>query len=162
VDATATTAGGRSSTDDRRRSVMGVSVSVSTAIVFLGVFAALGVLYPSVANGYEQIREAETGATDRHLDAKNTEMTVTNATYASGTLTVDVANTGTTALAVGATDVLVDGGYQTSFASRSVDGDATTDLWMPGETLTVSVSVPTRPDRVVVVTEGGVEAGVSV
>lgn len=141
---------------------MGVSVSVSAAIVFVGLFISIGMVYPAVANGYESIEEARTDAADRELNTKNTDIAVANATYSGGTLTVDVTNEGTTALGVEATDVLVDGQYRTSFDRRAVDGDTETSVWLPGETLTVELSASTAPDRVVVVTEGGVEAGVSV
>lgn len=140
---------------------MGVSVSASAAIIFVGLFVSIGMVYPALANGYEQVQEAETDAADRELETKNTEISIANATYSSGTLTVEVTNDGTTALAVDATDVLVDGNYRTGFDSLTVDGDPDTSLWLPGETLRVELSESTRPDRVVVVTEGGVEAGVS-
>jgi flagellar protein FlaF len=140
---------------------MGVSVSVSAAIIFVGLFISLGMVYPSVANGYENVEEAQTNAADRELDTKNTDIAVSNATYSGGTLTVNVTNEGTTALAVDATDVIVDGTYETSFDRLVVEGDSETSLWLPGETLTVEVSEPTQPNRVVVVTEGGVEAGVT-
>lgn len=140
---------------------MGVSVSVSAAIIFVGLFISIGMVYPSVANGYEHVEEAQSNAADRELATKNTDIALTNATYAGGTLTVNVSNEGTTALAVDATDVIVDGTYQTSFDRLVVEGDGDTSLWLPGETLTVEMSAPSRPNRVVVVTEGGVEAGVT-
>lgn len=143
---------------------MGFSVSASTVVVFVGALLALGTVYPAAANGYEHVTEASHDVSDRRLDRQNTAIAVTQATYnaSNETLTVAVENTGSTALSVNRTDVLVDNAYRSSFDSRAVDGDATTTLWLPGETLRVELSSPDRPDRVTVATEHGVTAGTGV
>ena len=67
---------------------------------------------------------------------------------------MDVNNTGSTALSVRETDLLIDGVYQQTYET-SIDGRTARELWLPGETLTVTVST-SRPKRVKIVTEHGV------
>jgi len=139
---------------------MGFSVSGSTAIIFVGAALAFTTIYPAAANGFEQVSDARQASADDLLAQQNTDIAVALTTYnaTTDTLTVVVTNTGETSLAVSDTDLLVDNAYTTG--SRSVAGDASTDLWLPGENLTVSVSsVTARPDRVRVVSEHGVTDG---
>lgn len=149
---------------------MGISVSASTAVVFLGVFIAAGTLYPAVSNGVEQVTTAQQQQGDRILAQQNTDINVTDATYdtITGELSVSVENTGTTTLDVPETNVLVDGvpnSTENDFTT-SIAGDTDTTVWLPGETLEVSVdpgdagtSGETPPDRVQVVVEYGVSDG---
>jgi len=152
---------------------MGISVSASTAVVFLGVFIAAGTLYPTVSNGVEQVTTAQQQQGDRILAQQNTGVDVTDATYntTTGELRVSVTNTGTTTLDVPETNLFVDGAPKSTendFAT-TVAGDTGTTLWLPGETLNVSVdpddagtSGETPPDRVQVVVEYGVSDARSV
>lgn len=143
---------------------MGFSVSASAAIIFAAMFIAMGMLYPAVANGTERVTDARSDAADSMLDQQNTAIDLVNASYdaPSTTLTVTVDNTGTTDLSIEATDILVNNTYVTP--TTTVAGDPSTDLWLPGERLTVEVDVSLTPDgsnRVVVVTNHGVsQAGV--
>ena len=140
---------------------MGFSVSGATAIVFLGMIVSFGIAYAGAFNAFERIDDAYQDDADRALEQKNTAVTLTNVSWdQTGTnyLTVEVENTGSTSLSVEDTDLLVDNEYQTSFETRAVDGNAATDLWLPGETLNFTVMNETRPGRVKVVTEMGVSA----
>jgi flagellar protein FlaF len=149
---------------------MGISVSASTAVVFLGVFIAAGTLYPAVSNGVEQVTTAQQQQGDRVLAQQNTDIDVTNATYntTTGKLRVNVTNTGTTTLDVPETNVLVDGAPNSTENdfTTSIAGDTDTTVWLPGETLNVSVdpgdagtSGETPPARIQVVVEYGVSDG---
>ena len=152
---------------------MGISVSASTAVVFLGVFIAAGTLYPAVSNGAEQVTTAQQQQGDRILAQQNTEINVTDTTYntTTGELRVNVTNTGTTALDVTETNVLVDGepnSTENDFTT-AIAGDTTTEVWLPGETLNVSVDpgdsgggTTELPDRIQVVVDYGVSDGRSV
>lgn len=137
-------------------SEMGFGVSGSTAIIFLGVLIATGTLYTTTAATVEQVDEARDEQQEHLLDRRNTEIDVTSAVYnsTSGTLNLSVSNEGATTLSVNGTTLLVDNRYE-STATASVDGITATDLWEPGETLTLNVSM-TEPARVKVVTEQGV------
>jgi len=84
---------------------------------------------------------------------------VIDVTYDStgDSLTITVENTGSTELAVSDVDVLVDNSYQTGYRT-AVEGDTTTDLWLPRETLAINATVDTAPSGVKIVTGPGVAA----
>lgn len=139
---------------------MGFSVSASAAIVFVGFVVAFTTLYPVAANGFERVNDARSDSEERALERENTDVELANVSYDAGAdeLTVRVNNTGTTDLSVNDTDVLVDNTHWVG--TRSVDGDASTDVWLPGETLTVTISnVTIEPNRVTVVADHGVSVG---
>ncbi|WP_336037652.1 fla cluster protein FlaF [Halobacterium yunchengense] len=141
---------------------MGFSVSGSAAILFIAAFVSVGILYSAAYNGYERVQDADEGHGERVLEQRNTAVNVTNVTYdADGgdQLTVNVTNEGSTTLSVEETDVLVDGDYlsREEYVDWSVDGATDTDLWLPGETYSVTVNA-TDPSRVQVVTGSGVTA----
>lgn len=137
---------------------MGFSVSASALLIAAGLLIGFGMFYTAASNGHEQISDARSDAMDGNRAVQNTDLNVTTATWdgTAGELTVEVNNTGTTAQAVNDTDVVVDNELQTSFVERTVDGDAETELWLPGEQLRVVVSLSQQPSRVKVVTEPGV------
>ncbi|MFB6188511.1 MAG: flagellin [Halapricum sp.] len=139
---------------------MGFSVSGSAAIIFAGMFIAFGMFYSATSNSMEQVTDAQGDWQDHSLAQQNTAVNVTGASYNASTnsLVVTVANTGATSLSVNGTDLLVDNTYETSFVDRSVDGDTSTDLWLPGEQLRYNVSFASQPSRVKVVTGPGVAA----
>lgn len=130
---------------------MGFSVSGSTAIVFLAAFVSVGMLYTSAYNGFEAVSDATMDQQERALATQNTAINVTDVTHdTSGTtdyVNVTVVNEGATTLHVSDSDVLLNGTYQGTVDSQTVtttDGTvmsvpSETDLWMPGETLTVSI-----------------------
>lgn len=127
---------------------MGFSVSGATAIIFLGAIIAFGSMYPAAVDSAEQVSEAQAKQSDRLLDQQNSEVTILSGSYNSSTdtLTAEVANNGTTALAVGDVDVLVNGTYRED-ATVDVVGNAGSKLWLPGETVEVTVTpvTPTAP-----------------
>nr|WP_257628478.1 flagellin [Haloplanus salinarum] len=137
---------------------LGFSVSGSAAIVFVGIFLAFSTAYTASANGFERVSDARTDVDDEALERQNTALDIANVTYdaGNGTLIVDVDNEGSTGLSVGAVDLLVDNDYRDNFTARNVDGDASTDLWLPGERLHLEVSLSDRPTRVKIVTGPGV------
>jgi flagellar protein FlaF len=120
---------------------MGFSVSGATAIVFLGAVIAFGSAYPAVVDSTEAISQAQGQQSDRMLEQQNSELTVETATYDADndTLTANVSNSGTTALAVADVDVLVNGTYRDG-ATVDVVGNSGSEVWLPGEVLRVEVS----------------------
>lgn len=135
---------------------MGLSVSASAGVVFLGVFLAVGIVYPAAANGFERVSDARHDAADRALDRVNTAVIITNATYYSGnsTLVVLADNDGTTTVDVPDTTLLADNNV--TAPTVAVAGDSTTDVWLPGETARFEVTLDTSPDRAQVVIDHGV------
>jgi flagellar protein FlaF len=135
---------------------MGFGVSGSMAIIFLGVLIATGTLFTTLSTTAEEIGDARDERQEQLLDRRNTDIDVTNAAYntTSGTLNLTVSNEGATTLSVNGTTLLVDNQYE-PLTDATVDGLAATDLWEPGETLALNVSL-SQPTRVKVVTEQGV------
>jgi len=142
---------------------MGFSVSGSAAILFIAAFVSVGILYSAAFNGFERVQDAESASDERVLEAKNTAIEISNVTYEGGTddrMTVNVTNNGSTTLSLSATDLVTDGTYvgEDAYLNTSVDGNNATDLWMPGETYSMTVNQEPEPDRIKVVTENGVTA----
>jgi len=146
---------------------MGFSVSASTAIVFAGMFLAVGILYPAVSNGFEQVQDAEVERDSAQLDLRNTQIEIDSDQTNSDQITVN--NTGTTSLKISEVDLIVDGEYQ-SRDSDNGDGDfeitnegapnGDTDLWLPGEQIRLHSF--TAEERIKVVTEHGISVSTEV
>ena len=139
---------------------MGFSVSGSAAIIFAALFIAFGSFHTATANGFEQVSEAQQSRTDRVLTQQNTAINVTEAVWngTSDELTVRVQNTGSAELTVSDVDLLANNRYLRGDVT-TVDGNAETDLWLPGEVLTVTnASLSADPGRIKVVTGPGVAA----
>jgi len=149
---------------------MGVSVSASTAIIVAGLFFAFTAFYPVAANGFDRVSDAQMGIQERSLERQNTDFAVTNATY-DGTadeLVVNATNDGSVGLVASDATLVVGNEYVDvggPNATTTVDGDGDTELWLGGETLTVTVDTRTvdtaittgsDPTRVVLVVESGV------
>jgi flagellar protein FlaF len=133
---------------------MGFSVSASTALIFAGLFLALGIFYPAMANSYERVQAADADQAERALAQADTDIRID--TVSGGT--IQVVNSGSTGLPVNETDLFLDGEYQPrSSVTKDVGGNTATDLWLPGETLTLDPAAGLGGvNRVRVVTEHGV------
>ena len=140
---------------------MGFSVSGSFAILVLASFIAFGMIYSAGANSFERVTDATHESHERGLDQQNTAINVSAVTYQGGDLDVNVTNTGTTSLSLNATDVIVNGTYRQSFQRFEVAGKPDSDLWLPGETLSIRIndSDLQSGDLIKVVTEHAVADG---
>ena len=155
---------------------MGVSVSASTAIIVAGLFFAFTAFYPVAANGFDRVTDAQQGIQERSLERQNTDFAVTNATHddAANELVVNATNDGAVGLVASDATLVVGNEYVDvggANADTTVDGDAGTELWLGGETLTVTVDTTTvdteittgdDPTRVVLVVESGVRGAAEV
>ncbi|MWV63685.1 flagellin [Halorubrum sp. JWXQ-INN 858] len=165
---------------------MGVSVSASTAIIVAGLFFAFTTFYPVAGNGFERVTAAERDVHDRALDRQNTAIAIDDAAYhedpdpgdgaTEDEVVVAVVNDGATGLVVSDTTLVVDNGYVDLAAvdttvvgdAEGDDPDGDTDLWLAGETLTVTLvdadvdGAVADADRVGVVTEPGVRDAATV
>jgi flagellar protein FlaF len=138
---------------------MGFSVSGATAVIFIGLLVSVATVYPAVDHYADRRSAAATAAEERDLTRQNTAIEFVNATYNESTdeLTVTIRNTGASSLSVAATDLLVDGEYaRPTAANTTVEGIATTDIWAPGETLRLTLSRASAPNRTKVVSGPGV------
>jgi flagellar protein FlaF len=136
---------------------MGFSVSGATAVIFVAGLIGFGMFYTASANGFEAVTETRDSANERALERTNIAINITETAYneSNHDLAVAVNNTGSRTLSVEGTDLLVDNEYVTT-PDTSVDGDTTTDLWLPGERLWLNTTT-NSPDRVVVTTERGIQ-----
>ncbi|CAI49138.1 fla cluster protein FlaF [Natronomonas pharaonis DSM 2160] len=140
---------------------MGFSVSGSAVIVFIGLVVAAGIAVPPLMGSVGNLASAQGTQIDQGTERLNTDVEIAAATYDDDAeeLDIELENTGTTSLSVADTDLLVDGAMQTDAdnLATTVEGDADAELWLPAETLTMTVGATTEPDRVKVVTENGIE-----
>jgi flagellar protein FlaF len=138
---------------------MGFSVSGATAIILIGGLIAFSFAFGAMNNGYERVSEAQQERDDRELVRANSDVTIANATFDSNasSLTVNVTNAGSAELDVEEVSLLVDGEYRSN-ATTAIDGDASTEIFLPGEVLTMTVDQSVQPDRVKVVAGTGVAA----
>jgi flagellar protein FlaF len=140
---------------------MGFSVSGAAAIIFASMFIAFGAWYTAADNSFKQVNDAQDDKIEGALDASNTEIDITSATY-NGTLSSDqleihVYNNGTTELSLNATDLLINGSLEQGWEpGASVASDGATDLWLPGEELVITLDRSEYPERVKLATETGV------
>lgn len=139
---------------DRER---GVSTSASLLVIFFGTAIAFGSLYTVGANTVDRVGDAYDEQLAHQDAVAATDVRLGEVTRADGSLTVTATNDGDRPLSVAETDLLVDGELAVDWrADASVAGDTDTDLWLPGQTLTVELDAD---DRVVVVTDVGVDDG---
>jgi flagellar protein FlaF len=138
---------------------MGFSVSGAAAIIFVSLFIGFGMMHTAAANSYERVADAEAARTDRVLEQQNTAVEIVTATHNGTHLTVEAKNAGASQLRLPTSDLLVDGRYETGWATgATVAGYGDSDLWLSGETVSITVSASTQPDHVTVVTESGISA----
>ena len=139
---------------------VGFSVSGSAAIIFVGVMVAAGIAVPSLVGSMGALADSQGEQVDRGIDALNTEFEVMSATYnASGNddLEITLSNTGSTTLGVAETSVLVNGEIPDSEdVTTEVEGDQSAELWLPGDTLTITVNPADSTGRIKVVAENGI------
>lgn len=149
---------------------MGFGVSGATAVVVVGLFVSAGLFYDAASTSYEAVGDAEAARAEALLEQRNTAIGVADAGVqppGNAPLVVTVNNTGSTGVSVPETTLLADNVVvpHDSNATWAVEGDSTTDVWLPGETLEVSVSrtwlddtfgTGVDPARVKVATDTGV------
>jgi len=140
---------------------MGFSVSGSWVLLFVGTFAAFGTLYSTTANTAEQYEDNREFQREHLAEIQGTALSITSVSLADGVscgVNVSVENTGETTLSIDETDLLYDNEYQVGWQSNAeVNGDGSTDIWRPGQTLSISDDdLLEAPDRIKVVSGPGV------
>lgn len=144
---------------------MGFSVSGSLVVVLLGLFIALSAYYGSVANAMERTNDARSAQQDRFDSVADSGLAITAVDVLSSPcgVRVRVNNTGSTKFHLNDTDLLLDNDYRTGWEGDAVvEGttngtDGWTDLWLPGERLTVEeTGLDAAPRSVKVVSGPGV------
>ncbi|UCE45142.1 MAG: hypothetical protein JSU93_07105 [Methanobacteriota archaeon] len=121
---------------------MGFSVSATMAIFFATFLFLFSVLYNSVNEAFDSVSDSLDERYDYLNDRSQTSLDITGFSYVKGSdsLEILVQNTGSIPLEINKTCLLV-GGVVVAPTTMEVEG-ATTDLWLPLETLTITVSDP--------------------
>jgi flagellar protein FlaF len=147
---------------------MGFSVSGAAAIIFASLFIAFGAFYTATADSFERTTEAEGAYAEDVRELRNTRINITeikDGEPISGVnedmVRIRVTNTGASQIELSKTDLLVNGsyvdGWHDSGNNADVDGDTTTNLWLPGETLSVTLDIDgDNVNRVKVVAKKGI------
>ena len=130
------------------------------ALLGAGSFAAAG--YWRVSS---DVHEAQREEAQRAEEVAHTALTMASApVHAAGAERVEfeVKNVGSTVLKISEFSYIIDGAWKTDDVASgypTIAGVASTDLLMPGETMTVRIeNVPTSPTNVAVVAGNGVAA----
>jgi len=121
---------------------MGFSVSATMAIFFATFLILFSVLYNSVNETFDSVSESFDDRYEYMSDRAQTDLNVVSVTYSryADTLEIMVQNTGSVPLGIENTKLLV-GGMVVSPEAMEVEG-TTTDIWLPLETLTITLSNP--------------------
>lgn len=140
---------------------MGFGVSGSVVIVLFGLFIALGTFHVSGINTLERLSGAEAEQADHLRHVQESALNISSVTLTDSTncdVEIAVNNTGSTALALNVTDLLLDNTVETDWEDgATVDGDVDTWLWFPGEQLVVTrAGLSAAPDSVSVITKTGI------
>jgi flagellar protein FlaF len=140
---------------------MGFGVSGSWVLIFVGTLAAFGSLYSTTANTAEHYEETWTLQQDHLQQIQGTDVSIGSVSLVDGvncSVDVTVENTGVTTLDLTETDLLYDNTYQVGWqAAAEIDGDNSTDIWRPGQTLSITDNnLSSAPDRIKFVSGPGV------
>ena len=121
---------------------MGFSVSATMAIFFATFLILFSVLYASVNQAFESVTESFDDKYEYLSDRSQTSLDILSMSLSrdTGSLEVEIQNTGSIPLDLSKTNMLV-GGLLIDHAV-SVNGDDSTNVWLPLETATMTVSDP--------------------
>lgn len=129
-----------------------VSTNVVWAMVMFGIVAGTARTAFDTAG---VIEDASFAADQWRRDALWTRVGNTSASWSNAThvLTLSATNNGTVPVDTSELTLLVDGAVATGWTLSGLGGSA---LWLPGETITLTLSQTTPPARVLLVTDRGV------
>lgn len=121
---------------------MGFSVSATMAIFFAAFLILFSILYSSMNDAFDSVSESFDERYEHMNDKLQTSVSMLDVSYQrdSDLLEVRVQNTGSQVLDISKVDLLLGGVLMTS-ANRTIEGKST-DVWLPLETLSISVEDP--------------------
>lgn len=143
---------------------MGFDVTAANIIFFIAALSMGSVALGAYWHNASYVDEARRLEDERADLRAHTNMTVVSAQYNAGLdrFTVDLKNTGSEVIDISELRYLVDGAFVASGSVESasiVGGPATTDIWLPLETLQVRLSpIDPSPRYFQVVAQNGVRA----
>ncbi len=138
---------------------MGFSVTASNVIFIVAILGVGTVASSHYWTTTKVLEEAKDDRSSLLTDRQHTTMTLVGTpNYQNGPdrYTVTVINDGTTILKVSELDYIVDGVHNTDVESTTVEGSASTDLWMPGETFVLQLRpITSEPDYFAIIAGNG-------
>ncbi|MBI0584385.1 MAG: hypothetical protein ISF22_09190 [Methanomassiliicoccus sp.] len=134
---------------------MGVSVSIATAIIFIASIISFGSVIGTLDQVQHSLTDAQASRSDRELTAIHTSVTMASVDRPNGT--VEVANSGRVTLSTNELDVYINGTLSNDrISSIEVNGHAGSQIWLPGETVTVGLSGDLNGTAIMIMTGNGV------
>lgn len=121
---------------------MGFSVSATMAIFLAAFLILFSILYASVTDAFDKVTVSLDERYDDMSERSQTQISIIDVNYYRDTndLEVLVQNTGSIALEISESNLLVSGLFMSSFIAE-IEGK-TTDIWLPLEVLTITVNDP--------------------
>ncbi len=136
---------------------MGLSISVSAAIIFVASVIVFGNLLAAFDNFEQALVDARRESQDRQDSVLRDSIAITAVDLENRSIALS--NEGEETLAINALNLFLNGTLSDdAIASTSVDGRSSTNLWMPQETLVITVDRSLNDTLVWVVDANGVTA----
>lgn len=137
---------------------MGFSTIGASIVLFIGMLFVASTVLSASFDGQRDVMQAVRDDRQRTQFERESDAEITNGAHQDTNLTIEILNTGGTALDASLVVVFFDGEPQASGDfTRDVDGQST-DVWAPGQTLTLEkggVGQADVPARAYVVLETG-------
>ena len=136
---------------------MGMSVSVTTAIIFIAAVISAASLISTLDDIQTTWTDAQRGSQDRDITASHTDIAIVSIDRENGTM--EIVNEGQSTLQLGVLDVLLDGRWSNDqVASMEIIGHAGSRLWLPGDVLMIRFSSGLADAHIKIVTGNGISA----
>lgn len=142
---------------------MGFDVTAASIVLFIATLTVGSVAMGAYWKNADHVEDSRRVERERAHDLAHTNMTVTSASYNAGPtrFSVSVKNTGSTVIDISELVYLIDGSIVSSslIETYDIDGDLTTDVWLPVETLDVWFRpIGSSPTAFQIVAPNGVSA----
>ena len=136
---------------------MGLSISVSAAIIFIGTVIVFGNLLGACDNFEQALVDAQRDSNERENGVLHDRISISSVDVDDRT--VSLANEGSETIHITSLDLFLNGTLSNdAIASMSVNGSSNTKLWFPGETLVLTVDSGLNETLIRVVDGNGVAA----
>lgn len=136
---------------------MGLSISVSAAIIFIGTVIVFGNLLGAYDNFEQALVDAQRDSNERENGVLHDRISISSVDVDDRT--VSLANEGSETIHITSLDLFLNGTLSNdAIASMSVNGSSNTKLWFPGETLVLTVDGRLNETLIRVVDGNGVAA----
>ncbi|MEM4728417.1 MAG: hypothetical protein QXH42_01465 [Thermoplasmata archaeon] len=136
---------------------MGLSVSVSFAILTVGFFIGAAAMVDAALYSLDRLMQGAEEIAEERMEWARTRFVLNNATLNGSTVVLNLTNTGSTVLEVAGISVLVNGTYVNRSLTSATVGGRETSIWTSAELLRLELNITaSASERVVVITGNGV------